>query len=156
MNQHLSAEQIAQWMAGEHPAGAEQHLHQCPECSSEVARLQGTLALFRGAVTEWSEQQDASKVQAAWKVQRASHGFRPMRWALACVALLLLALIPVYHNAAERQRKADIARADAALLEQVDVEISRAVPSTMEPLLKLVAWDSPGDQTTNKKNGVNQ
>ena len=34
-----------------------------------------------------------------------------------------------------------MARADALLLEQVDAEVSRAVPRPMEPLAKLVSWD---------------
>jgi hypothetical protein len=44
-----------------------------------------------------------------------------------------------------------MARADA-LLEQVDTEISRAVPQTMEPLVDLVTWGSgPTDERQNKE-----
>ena len=64
-----------------------------------------------------------------------------MRWALVAAALLVLAAIPIYRNAQDRQRQAEIARADALLLEQVDAEVSRAVPRPMEPLVKLVYWD---------------
>jgi hypothetical protein len=54
---------------------------------------------------------------------------------------LVLAAVPIYRNAQDRQRQAEIARADALLLEQVDAEVSRAVPRPMEPLVKLVSWD---------------
>ena len=64
-----------------------------------------------------------------------------MRWALAAAALLVLAVVPIYRNAQDRQRQAEIARADTLLLEQVDAEVSRAVPRPMEPLVKLVSWD---------------
>jgi hypothetical protein len=64
-----------------------------------------------------------------------------MRWALVAAALLVLAAVPIYRNAQDRQRQAEIARADALLLEQVDAEVSRAVPRPMEPLVKLVSWD---------------
>lgn len=155
MNQHLSSEQIAQWIAGERSPGGEQHIRECAECGAEVARVEGALALFRGAVIELGEQSE-SKRSFASTARRASHRFQPMRWALACAALLLLAVIPVFYNAKERQRKADLAKADAALMEQVDAEISRAVPATMEPLVKLVAWDAAGDQRTTEKKGLSQ
>jgi len=64
-----------------------------------------------------------------------------LRWALVAAALLLLSAIPIYRNVQDRQRQAERARADALLLEQVDAEVSRAVPRPMEPLAKLVSWD---------------
>lgn len=162
MNQHLSSEQIARWMAGQHTPGEEQHARQCPECGAELARMEAALALFRGSVRQWSEQSSAEQ-QAVWKAGPVRHGwrFQPMRWALACVVLLMLAAIPVYRNAMEKQSKADLAKADAALLEQVDAEISRAVPATMEPLVKLVAWDPAAagrevDGRTKQKGGMVQ
>ncbi|HEV2688740.1 MAG TPA: hypothetical protein VGV35_09305 [Bryobacteraceae bacterium] len=162
MKQHLSSEQIARWMTGERTAAEEHHARECSECAAELARMEGTLSLFRGAVHELSEQQGGA-AQTAWTVERASHGwrFQPMRWALACAVLLILAAMPLYHNAKERQRKADMARADAALLEQVDAEISRAVPATMEPLVKLVAFDpsatsEQGERQTKQKGGIIQ
>ncbi|HYL72610.1 MAG TPA: hypothetical protein VEU96_00305 [Bryobacteraceae bacterium] len=162
MNQHLSSEQIARWMTGERTPADEQHARQCRECGAELARMQAALALFRGSVREWSEQSSVEK-QPVWKAEPARRrwGIQPVRWALACVVLLLLAAIPVYRNAQEKQRQAALAKADAALLEQVDAEISRAVPSTMEPLVKLVAWDPApadreGDSGTNQKGGIIQ
>jgi len=146
MNQHLSPEQIDRWMAGERPAASEQHTRECPECRAKIAKYEGTLSQFRGAVHEWSEQQST---QTVWKAGASPRRwtFQPMRWALAGVALLLIAAIPVYRNVQEKQRAAEQARvemaqADAALLEQVDAEISRPVAPTLDPLVKLVAWDS--------------
>jgi hypothetical protein len=147
MNQHLSPEQIARWMAGERTASEEQHARQCVECGAELARLEAALALFRGAVRQWSEQQSVERPRT-WGVERAPRVF-VLRWAMVAAALLMLVWVPIYQGAKEKQRKAELARADAALLEQVDAEISRAVPAPMEPLIKLVAWDSA---STNQKN----
>jgi len=161
MNQHLSSEQIARWMAGERTPAEEQHARQCPECGAELARMEAALSLFRGSVRAWSEQSIAQP-QAAWKPAPVAHrwGLQPMRWAVACVVVLMLAAIPLYRNASEKQRQAELAKADAALLEQVDAEISRAVPATMEPLAKLAAWDSmpanQGDGRTKQKGGLVQ
>jgi hypothetical protein len=148
MNQHLSSEQFARWMAGERTVSEELHVGQCEECGAELARLEAALGLFRGSVREWSEQQSGAGLQKTWRVERSPRVF-VLRWAVMVAALSMLVWAPIYQGAKEKQRKAELARADAALLEQVDAEISRAVPEPMEPLIKLVAWDSA---STNQKN----
>ena len=142
MSQHLSSREVSQWMIGERTPQQEQHVCQCPECGAELARLEAALALFRGSVRHWSDRQ--SRVPRPLAPSRGSRGTarpHPMRWALVAAALLVLAAVPIYRNAQETQRQAEIARADALLLEQVDAEVSRAVPRPMEPLVKLVSWD---------------
>src|SRR5208283_5891399 len=96
-----------------------------------------------GSVRHWSGRQSRSEPTDISNILSARRGPRiqPMRWALVAAALLVLAAVPVHRNAQERQRQAEIARADALLLEQVDAEVSRAVPRPMEPLVKLVSWD---------------
>jgi len=143
MSRHLSSREVSQWMIGERTPQQEQHVRQCPECGAEVARMEAALALFRGSVRHWSDRQ--VRVPRPLAPTRGSRGYpprpRPLRWALVAAALLLLAAIPIYRNVQDRQRQAEMARADALLLEQVDAEVSRAVPRPMEPLAKLVSWD---------------
>ena len=146
MSQHLSSQEISQWMTGERTPQQEQHVRECPECGAELARMEAALALFRGSVRHWSEGQV--------RVPRPlAPGPRPlpMRWALVTATLLLLAAIPVYRNVQDRQRQAEAARADALLLEQVDAEVSRAVPRPMEPLVKLVSWDFSATDGSDEK-----
>ena len=143
MSQHLTSGEISQWMIGERTPQQEQHVRECPECGAELARLEGSIALFRGSVRHWSEGQSRAEPPAIGGIlpARRGSGIRPMRWALVAAALVVLAAVPIYRNARDRQRQAEIARADALLLEQVDAEVSRAVPRPMEPLVKLVYWD---------------
>ena len=131
MNPHLPPERISRWMMGERTAWEEQHVRECAACRAEVERLAGTLAQFRGAVHQWS---DAPREPAP----RAAR-YEP-RWALAAL-LLLVALWPVYRNLSERHR-AERARQDAILLQQVDAGISRSIPPPMEPLAKLMLWEN--------------
>jgi hypothetical protein len=143
MSQHLSSPEVSQWMIGERTPQQEQHVRQCPECGAELARMEAALGLFRGSVRHWSDRQVS--VPRPLTPTRGSRGYParplPVRWALAAATLLLLAAVPIYRNVQVRQRQAEIARADALLLEQVDAEVSRAVPRPMEPLAKLVSWD---------------
>jgi hypothetical protein len=143
MSRHLSSREVSQWMIGERTPQQEQHVRQCPECGAEVARMEAALGLFRGSVRHWSEGQRGAEPPAIGSVVPARRGSwaQPLRWALVAATLLVLAAVPVYRNVQERQRQAEIARADALLLEQVDAEVSRAVPRPMEPLVKLVSWD---------------
>jgi hypothetical protein len=143
MSRHLSARQISQWMIGERTPQQQRHVRQCSQCGAELARLEASLALFRGSVRHWSGRQSRAEPPAISSIYpaRRGPGIRPMRWALVAAALLVLAAVPIYRNARNTQRQAEIARADALLLEQVDAEVSRAVPRPMEPLVKLVSWD---------------
>ena len=128
---HLSAEQIAQWIAGQRPAEAELHIASCGQCRGRVAGFEDVVAQFRSAV---------GSVPAPPPVWRAR---RTVAWphlvAVAAIALLLLA--PLYRER-EARRRAAIERQDAQLLQQVDSEISRAVPDAMVPLVKMVSWNS--------------
>lgn len=156
MNQHLSSQRISLWMAGERTAEDEQHLRECPECAAELARFQATLSLFRASVRQWSGQQAGSEAGAIPKTGPARHRLHPwpVRWALAA-ALLLVATISIHRSTRQQQPGGLMAQADVLLLEQVDAEVSRAVPRTMEPLLELVSTDysieEENDETTQQK-----
>ena len=143
MSQHLSSREVSQWIIGERTPQQEQHVRQCSECGAELARLEAALALFRGSVRHWSGRQSQAEPPAIASILPTGRGSSvwPMRGALVAAALLVLAAVPIYRNARDRQRQAEIARADALLMEQVDAEVSRAVPRPMEPLVKLVSWD---------------
>ena len=139
MIEHLSAEQISQWMMGERNPQLVLHVKECDECRSELEQLESALVQFRGAVRELS----SPAAPPAWQ-QPASRGswFSWPRLVLSAATLLFLIALPVYWAGRTRERAAEAARADALLLERVDSSISRAVPETMEPLVNLVTWNS--------------
>ena len=153
MSQHLSSREVSQWIIGERTPQQEQHVRQCPECGAELARMEAALALFRGSVRHWRGRQSRAEPPAIGSISPVRRGSRiqPVRWALVAAALLVLAAVPIYRNAQETQRQAEIARADALLLEQVDAEVSRAVPRPMEPLVKLVSWDFSSTDGSDEK-----
>ena len=138
MNGHLSSEQVSRWMTGERTDREEEHVRLCPECAAQLAGLESAIALFRDSVRDCGEMYDRPTFARGF-------GARRFRWASIAAALLLLAAIPFYTNSRDRRREAETARADTVLLEQVDTEISRAVPAPMEPLVKLVSWNSSSE-----------
>lgn len=138
MNTHFAENDILQWVAGERPSGLGEHLRSCPDCASRIARVDGALADFREAVHGSS----ATPAPALSAILTRRHRPVPMlRWATAAAALLGILAIPVYRYQREEARRAELA-SDAILLQQVDAEVSEAVPESMAPLVKLVSWDS--------------
>lgn len=133
MSSHLSPEQVAKWMTGERSSPEEQHMLECSQCRAEVAHFQAHLAEFGCAVRDWSERHTVVK-----SLRNGRHA-RPLRWAWVAAAAVLLSSLPSY--LAARHRKAEQARADAMLMEQVDANVSRAIAAPMEPLARLMTWD---------------
>jgi hypothetical protein len=129
---HLSEEQIAQWIGGERPAAVESHLAGCEQCRAAVTSFEDVLAQFRSSAR--------SAVVPAPSLGRRRSMVWP-RLAAAAAALALLVAVPLYRERQERAR-AELARQDAQLLQQVDAEISQAVPDAMDPLTNLVSWNS--------------
>jgi hypothetical protein len=60
------------------------------------------------------------------------------------------------HLSAARERTVLDAAEDTALLNQVDTQISRAVPGPMEPLVPLVAWNTDANDTHKGNNETNR
>jgi anti-sigma factor RsiW len=166
---HLSAWEQEEYLLNQ---GTEQqspqvlrHLAECVACRSEVARLEHGVAMFRGAAVEWSSQCLASRSQQLQSVSLRRLPTTLMRWAFAAVVplvLLLLALLPLhlFHLSAPQVTRpaAQISTAqisDDALLEQVDEQVSVAVPSSMESLTHLVSADNgTGNATAGSKHIV--
>jgi hypothetical protein len=54
MNQHLSSEQISNYLLGEATFEETMHARGCAVCRAELASVESSLLLFRGAVRRWS------------------------------------------------------------------------------------------------------
>ena len=159
---HLSAWEQEEYILNQ---GAEQqdprvlrHLAECAACRAEVARLEHGVAIFRSAAVDWSSQCLASRPQRLQSAPLRRLPIIAMRWGLAAavpLVLLLLALLPLhlFHLSGPQitHPAAQIGAAqlsDDALLEQVDEQVSVAVPSSMESLTHLVSADNGAGAAT--------
>lgn len=140
MTEHLSQKQIDRWLIGDRTAEVESHLNCCQVCAAEIGRMNESLALFGSAVRSWGEQQMGTPRVSDFRAPAFAWG----RIGLAFAALSLVVAMPMlHHRPAARQLNAVVSPAidDERLLEQIQTEISQSVPSTMEPIAKLMPKD---------------
>lgn len=125
------------------------------KCTGEVGELNEALSDFRLSIHAWSDA-EFSRPRAAVQPVRRRIWRLAAGWALGCVLIAGTASGGVYQHLhrqqlarieaarmAEQQRLAAIERArqEEDLLAKVDRDISREVPSAMEPLARLMAED---------------
>ena len=155
MSGGMSEEKISRWLAGELAPWDERHMAECPECRAELARMETALSGFRGAVKEWTARQAGAERPGSLRFERArrAQAVRRANWALAAAATVLMLAVPAWKDARDKRLAAEAAQADALLLERVNLQVSRPVPTSLEPLLKMFA--SEGSET-NKNQHVKQ
>ncbi len=146
---HLSAWEQEEYVLGQRTPPMLRHLTECARCRAAVERLEQGVACFRTAAVEWSSECLAARPQQQQQfvpVRRLS--VNTLRWAVAAMiplVLLILALVPL-HLSSPDHPAAQIS--DDALLDQVDEQVSVAVPSSMESLTHLVSTGSSSGAVT--------
>jgi hypothetical protein len=141
---HLSPWEQEEYVLDQRTPEMLRHLTECAGCRAAVARLEHGVTVFREAAVDWSSECLATRPQPL--NISAGRGFPvlALRWAVAAVlpVLLLVFALLSFHPTSTRpvHKASDIS--DDALLEQVDQQLSVAVPSSMESLTNLVTTES--------------
>ncbi len=137
--EHLSAWEQDEYLMGQQTPAAVQHLAACEDCRLAVGRMEQGMALFRTSAKEWSAETLRTRPAKPVPATRKAIFAPTLGWAVAAI-LLLMALLPLgWWKPKERQpmtatTKSAVIEQDDALLEQVDAQVSAAVPSSMESL----------------------
>jgi len=140
MKNHLSDDQIIRHLAGENRTKDIQHLAECAVCTAELERIREALSNFRGSVRSWTD----LHAEFIFTPPQPSRLRRALSWSMASAALLAMAAaIPLYRNA-ERQRETRTEE-DNLLLEQVNAQLSRPFPESVEQLVNLLPDDNSTD-----------
>ncbi len=143
---HLSSEQVAEFVLGQPEPAIVQHVEGCSVCRAELAAFREALGEFRGTVRAWSEHQANAAIAIPPGPVEEGYwtGMRQLTCALAIAAVCILVSL-VFPWLSARKAPA-FAASDAILLNQVDAQVSRTVPSSMEPLMNLVVQINPSAQ----------
>jgi hypothetical protein len=136
MTREQEEELIIRCLAGEAGEADLAHLKSCSACRIEVEKTRDALFGFRSTVRQWSE----GEFVAAESLAAKPVGSRLAAWAPGLAFMLLLVFIGsrivITQRASEFRAATD---RDAALLNQVRIDLARPVPSGMEPLFTLVS-----------------
>ncbi len=156
---HLTAQEISQWLVEGPDQIASQHVKSCVACQAKLTEAQAPLTAFRSALVEWSEFQTVRPLNHS-PVARNESPWGLRLWlpvasfALAVLLMIGYAKVPaiLHGNASGHSPLATAPMtttdSDEALLDQVDTEVSEAVPDAMAPLTDLVSWDSGEGSST--------
>lgn len=136
---HLSRYEQEEYLLDQRTPAMLHHLAECSACRDEVAHLQQQLGLFRTTALAYSAHSLAGRPQPSLAHRRGPSA--TLGWALAGLVLLVLGLLPL-HLFTPRPAPQAAAMSDDALLDQVDEQLSVAVPSPMESLTHLVSTES--------------
>ena len=123
-------------MVGQPGREAARHVENCAACRTEIANFRQAIGEFRGAVRGWSDEQAhrALEIPACPSETRSWIATHQLALALLLAAVCLLVSVIVSRVGRRSQEPSN----DAALLNQVDAQVSRSAPSSLEPLMKLV------------------
>ncbi len=141
---HLSPWEQEEYVLDQRTPEMLRHLSECAGCRAAVARLEHGVTVFRSAAVDWSSECLATRPQQL--NTSAARGFPvlALRWAVAAVlpVLLLVFALLSFHPTSTRPVHPASDISDDALLDQVDEQLSVAVPSSMESLTNLVTTES--------------
>jgi anti-sigma factor RsiW len=136
MTTHLCSEQLSECALGEPSPDARQHLEDCPACRAELQHFHEVLSGFRRSVRRWSENQANAALAVHARPSESRSWMASHQFVLALLLAAVCMLVSMVWHGGE-----NAPASDAVLLNQVDAQVSRAVPRSMEPLTKLVAQE---------------
>ena len=154
MSNHLSQDQFAKCVVGRSTSAERQHLTECATCSAELERFGNTLSLFRTALRDRVDAQAESRVTVLKPVSRRSaFGFSPLRWAFIASAVSVFISVPLLKREEPKPPVIENVSTDAdanALMDAVNLHLSRTVPAPMERMLIVI----PDDESISQSGGT--
>ena len=138
MNPHLSQERFARCFVGAATSEELRHVAACSTCRLELEDFGKTMSSLRHAIR--------GRVDAHLELQpfvpREPQPLTMTRWALVAAVVLLLGMAPFLTTyPVKESRRISVSSAEA-LMDSINVHLSRTVPSPMEPMMSLL----PGDE----------
>ncbi len=141
---HLTDEQLAQWLGGEDSQQTQSHLATCAQCRTEALDLRDGLSRYAIAVRRQAADAQNVSMAGQFAPQKALLRHR-LRWAAASALALVLGAQTLWmmnkphpHDplivSAPLQPQPNASMSDDELLEAVNSDLSREVPQALAPV----------------------
>ena len=151
MNNHLSEDQITEWVLGTRDDFVSRHLETCNACSVEAEELRSTISCFRDSIHATAQRDNSfwREQQLAIREHASARDWYPLHWAwVVAMVMVLIAAIFLTRTPNPPQNKAR-EDADKALLQEVQGDLAREVPEALAPAV-LIA-EERNEILTNKE-----
>ena len=152
MTDHLSEDQFAECCIGRGSVPQLQHVSECPECRAAVARFGETISQFQYAIRgQVDERMTSSPSNSLRPVVLATRG-SGWRWLLTGATVAAVVLTAVITSDDKPQGPVPSISPDPqAIMDRVNLHLSRTVLAPMEPLLFVVP---PAESESESSGGV--
>jgi anti-sigma factor RsiW len=147
MNSHLSQKQFARCFVGVCTNEEREHLADCAECRAELDSFGNTVSSLRHAIRGRVDAQMEARPSAVVPVSIPATipGMRKVRWVVATAAVLLFGMIPFLTSekpqAVTVTSNMPVETSPDALMNAINVHLSRTIPAPMEPMMSLIPSD---------------
>jgi hypothetical protein len=139
VNNHVSEDQITEWMLGTRDEFVRRHLETCDACAAEAEELRRAISSFRDSIhaTAQRDQSFWRNQQRAIRERVSARDWYPLHWAwaVAMVVVLIMAIF-LLHTPHSPQNYAS-EDADKALLQEVQGDLGRDVPQALAPAVLI-------------------
>ena len=154
MSKHLSEDDITRIASGLSARANMQHLQDCAECSNRLGRFDNAISLFRSAIHDRVETRLALHAPAISMSSMPAPAVLTWRHRLVAAAVILVVLIPwiaIQKEALEVRSDPSVqATSPDALMDAVNLRLSRTMPASMERVLVLI----PNEEATIETGGA--
>jgi anti-sigma factor RsiW len=155
MSNHLSEDQFVKCIAGRPGSVERQHIAECPECSADLERFGDALSTFRSAIHDRVDDRMALRGSGVppFPIRPVESGLPIWRWAVAAMAIVVFVMLPFLISKPVAQEKSEqlSVEVDAdALMNAVNLRLSRTLPAPMEPMMALL----PSNESLTPSGGV--
>jgi len=153
MSNHLSQDQFAKCAFGRLARAELQHISECPECRAELDRFGNALSLFRSAIRHRIDDRVALHTPGGTRLRPAETGMSKWRWALVAAVVVVVVTLPFFMSENKPQEAVIQPSTETnpdALMDRVNLHLSRTVPAPMEPMMSLI----PSEELISKSGGV--
>jgi hypothetical protein len=151
MSNHLSQDQFAKCAVGGPTKAELQHLNECAECSAELDGFGNTLSLFRSAIRHRIDDRVALQPLNVAPSRPAQTAFSNWRWAFVVAGFIVVVLLPFFMTEHIPQEAGNQSSTEInALMNRVNLHLSRTVPAPMEPLMELI----PNEEFVTQSGGI--
>jgi hypothetical protein len=139
VNNHLSDDQITEWVLGTRDEFVRRHLETCDACSREAEGLRRTISSFRDSIhaTAQRDQSFWRNQQLAIREQVPGRDWYPLHWAWAVAMVMVLIAAVFLTRPPNSPRNNATEDADKVLLQEVQRDLGREVPQALAPAVLI-------------------